>query len=151
MNKSDLLTVLANTFYHVGDPAQVATFGNLQRYSVQAFDRADDILRAVSVDFYVLDEGQPGETAFWNIRTPSSQNQESFASLAGAYIASKVADGTIVAGFITAMDEANERAVAWAYVTQQANINEVKALLRRSGPGGPITHTVINTVIQTGG
>ena len=149
MNKSELLAALAAKFYFVDPPVVVSTTGTIKRYTSQCFDLLGDALRRVTVDFYVQDEGLPGEIAFWATQEPVNNAATNFHRDCEAYIAAKITDGTIRAGFIVEMDPIREVAVAWGYVVVAGDLNEVKVLLRRVS--GSITHTLVNTVIHTGG
>lgn len=149
MNKAQAVAAINAAFYYATDPYQESVTGPVARYSVTTYDRVGDLMRRGLVTFYVRDEGLPGEAAFWEGRPPASQTVATFRSDVDAYIAAKIADNTIRAAVVVAMDEARETAVAWAYVTVSANLNEVKVLLRRVG--GNITHTLVNTVVNIGG
>lgn len=148
MNKTDLLAALTAKYSYVHPPTPVEVFGPVQRYRVQCFDLSGDVLRLVGVDFYVRDEGQPTEAAYWGHRAPEAAADVNFQRDCEAYIATKITDNTIRYGFITDIDPVREIALAKAGVVAQSNLNEVKVMLRRQG--GNITHTIINTVLFTG-
>jgi len=129
MNKSELLTALGVIYDAVGVPVQQPiSEGNINAYQVQGYLASGDIMNRRSVYFFVIDEGLPGEAAYWAAHEPEKPTPSSqFVQDVEAFLAAKIADSTIELAIITGIDEANERAVIVAYRVAASVLEKLEA------------------------
>ena len=136
MNKAELITELGTIYDQVGNPVKQRSEGNVESYVINCFlIGANDIMERRSNYFYVVDEGLPGEIAYYAAHEPEQPppgNQ--FVRDVKTFIASKISDGTIEAAYLTAVDETNETAVAVAYQVA-GTLEKKEGLFWRDGNG----------------
>jgi len=113
MNKSELLEKLSEKFYKVETPTLKQTpVGNLKQYLVKVYDLIGDALRSMELGFYVKDEGETSEVAFWLSSEPKPTSVAGFTEEINDYIKDIIGTGKIEGAFIEIIDEVNEIAVA---------------------------------------
>ena len=145
MTKQELLAALALKFHAVGSETLQVTDGAIKLYSVPVFDKSGDNLVRRNEDFFVEDEGSASEAAYWSGGEPGlGAFPGAFSADAEAFIDAKIADATILAGFVLNLDEENEVATAVGYVDQAGVISEVKVVLSRDGSGNVQFATIDN-------
>lgn len=141
MNKAEIITALEGKYYRVAQPTLTLTDNGIKRYQVTVFElKNGDCLSRLVYQFYVEDEGQPTEMAYWEGREPAI-DLPSFEREVETYIGEKIADETIEAAFIQDISD-HERAIADAYVVEGADI--VKKIVLVDKYLGQIRHRVIS-------
>lgn len=142
MDKQGLLDALAAKFTYVGTPQEVGEAEGIKRYIVGCWDVVGDVAVRTNVGFYVEDEGQPTEAAYWQNREPKPTPTLTWAQEVLNYIQSKIEDDTIEAAFIDSIDVQNETAEGRAYLIQATDIVERHILVDKD-PSDVIRHRVI--------
>lgn len=96
MNKSELLTILAGKYDRVlnVDPRELVA--GVQVYLANVLDVSGDTAIKANVGFYVIDEGQPGEIAYWMNAEPKPMPVVTFQAELSAYLDTQVGAGTII-------------------------------------------------------
>lgn len=155
MQASDLLNDLSASYNAVGtpvpNPAQ-AVGSAFQFYTVPILDIiGDDAIRR-NVAYYVQDEGQATEAAFWATRPPEIVVEQPFVSRVNSFIAGRIAASVVEAAFVSNIDVANERAIAWALRNDptSGSLVEIKALLFQDAASA-IDFEIVDTVVNVGG
>ena len=144
MDKAQLLAALASAFHAVGDPAKVETSGNIAFYSVGVFELDGDNMLRRNESFFVENEGQGNELAYWLEKQPVPiANSSRFYRDAKDYLDLKIADGTLEAAFIDEVNEDSERATAFAYLIVASELVEKKAVLWRNA-SGDVQHAAVD-------
>ena len=130
MTKQDLLDALATKFYKVGaaNPQGNPTLG-LQWYLVKVFDKNGDVIRDQNVSFY--EDTATGE-AYWSPSEPKPTPVSGFQQEINAYIAGKIADGTIEGAFSEQMDITNENAI---YMVVMSDLTQKRLFVDRDNNG----------------
>ena len=149
MTKQELLNALAQDFYYVAEPKLMDTVGELKVYQVPLFEQKGDALSQRFGNILVRNEGQPGEEAFWAVAQAKPAPATTFNDDVNAFIAAKIADGTILAAFLEFVDNRNEKASLWAYRLVTTQVHEIKVLLRREN--GVIVHQMVDVIRKVGG
>ena len=112
MNKAELLGKLNDKFHRVDDPGTaVQTYGNLKYYQVKVYDVVGETIRDMNIPFYVENEGQAEEAAYWSPAEPKPDAISGFQNEVAVYIAGKITDSTIEAAFAEQIDRVNETAI----------------------------------------
>lgn len=111
MTKQELLDALATKFYRVEAPVKQQEYGNLWYYLVKVYDLVGDSIRDKNVAFYVEDEGEATEAAYWSPSEPKPTQESGFQQEVTDYVASKIADETIEGAFSEQIDTVNENAI----------------------------------------
>ena len=137
MTKQELLDSLALKYDVVGEPRQT---NDSRWYQVEVMDMDGDVLKQGKVTFWVLDEGESTEVAYWHGTEPKPTlpTPSGFSVDVQQYITDRINDGTIRLAVIESTDEARERAVAWAIIGSPGNFTRVNVVLFRQA--GNITH-----------
>ena len=120
MTKTELLATLATKFHIVLDEALQSTEGNINFYLVGVFDRdlALETVTRKNIGFFVEDEGQPAEAAFWNKAEPKPVPivPPAFPTDVNDFIAAEMTAGRFIRGTATSFDLRNETAVGDVYL-----------------------------------
>jgi len=111
MKKAGLLQKLNDKFYKIETPNLQQTYGNLKYYLVKVYDVINEALRDANIAFYVENEGQAGEVAYWSPSEPKPDPVSGFQNEVNVYITSKITNGTIEAAFAEQIDRMNETAI----------------------------------------
>ncbi|MCK5608633.1 hypothetical protein KAR91_42515 [Candidatus Pacearchaeota archaeon] len=111
MKKVDLLQALSVKFHKVETPNLVQTYGSLKYYQVKVYDVIGETIRDMNIPFYVENEGQAGESAYWSPAEPKPDPVGGFQNEVAAYITGKITDGTIEAAFAEQIDRVNKTAI----------------------------------------
>jgi hypothetical protein len=136
MTKAELLSELESKFYKLGNVAPVKLSPTdtaireaegVKWYSAGLYEKSlDGRMIRKNVSFYVENEGEVGEAAFYVERLPidsmSVKPEAVFKDLVIAKIENKISDGTILKGIIESIDENTKLSVVKAY---QMVIDEV--------------------------
>jgi hypothetical protein len=95
MNKVDLLAALESKFEAVLSTEKKSEVADVSYYVANVFDVVGDTGRTVNIMFFVKDEGQPEETAYWGNSEPKpAPGPATFAQEAQAWLQSKI-DATV--------------------------------------------------------
>ena len=71
MNKAELLVEMGKKFESVLGVAKQDESGNVAWYVANVLDRiADDVVTRRNIGFYVVDDEEPGEVAYWDKSEP---------------------------------------------------------------------------------
>lgn len=111
MTKSELLTELGTKFYKVLNPTMHQEEGGLRWYTVKVYDRIGDAIRDSNIPFYVENEGEINEIAYWSPSEPKPDPVSGFQQEIDIYIAGKITGGTIEGAFAETVDQINETAI----------------------------------------
>ena len=133
MTKTELLTALNGKFYLVSNPVMKADLDGLKWYMVKVYDKINDSLRDTTIAFYVENEGEGGEVAYWSPSEPKPTPVTGFALEVSNYIQAKITDGTIEGGFVNSVDNAKEIAYGTAIVDVSGDLQEKKILVDKDG------------------
>ena len=136
MNKSELLIKLNEKFYKVGNATVRETdeFG-IKYYLVKVYDKVGDAIRDSNLAFYVENDGEVNEVAYWSPSEPKPTPVESPQQKLLNYIASKIADGTIRAGYIEASDSISETAIVKVAIEIGGNLTEKRIFIDKDPQG----------------
>lgn len=146
MNKTELLTDLAGRYSAIGPATkQPSSEGNINIYQVGCYTVTGDVADRVITSFAVVDEGQPGEVAYWLRHEPGQSVKSQFVKDVEAFIAAKIADGTINAAFIQDYDESREIAVTNAYHIAAGKLTKVEAIIYRDSGTGLIDFRLVGS------
>lgn len=107
MTKQDLLDALDAKFHKVAVVTEQSEEAGVKWYLAGVFDINDAGTGMVrkNIPFYVEDEGLSTEEAYWGPAEPKpTPGDPSFDQRVRAFIASKVADATILYGTVLSMD-----------------------------------------------
>jgi hypothetical protein len=122
MNKAELLQAIQDKGWQILRTTEQSTLGNITWYVSNVFKAQDGAAIRQNVGFYVADENQPTEAAYWQQRElepepapPGIQQQ-----LAN-WLNGKVEDGTIEGYVIQNVMPNVERAVVTIYVRNPSN------------------------------
>ncbi len=120
MTKQELLDALALKFHIVLGEQLRNTEGNVNFYLIGVFDR-DLTLETVTrknIGFFVEDEGQPAEAAFWNKAEPklTPPSPPQFSVDVDDFIAAEITTKRFLSADITKLDLRNEKAVGNVYL-----------------------------------
>jgi hypothetical protein len=140
MIKQEILDALAGKFFKIGGITEAAgdTALGLKLYQVIAYDKTPDgELNRRDIGFYVENEGEANEVAYWKDNEPKKGLSASvaFTHEVRDYISSKIADKTIVGGFIENTAGENEVAVVTIYKQEASKILEKRILVNRDSLG----------------
>lgn len=142
MNKSQIITAIT-ALYNLVSPAQInETIGNINAYTLPVWKITGDNIIKTSVGFVVIDEGLPGEVAYYRNALPTVENK--FATDVETFIAAKIADDTVEAAFVTQMDILHETASFTAYRIQANLLQKFEGIFYRL-PGGTIAYRLLGT------
>ncbi len=135
MKKADLLQALSTKFYKVETPNLQQTYGNLKYYLVKVYDVIGEALRDANIAFYVENEGQGNEAAYWSPSEPKPGTPQFLQDL-DVYIASLLTDGTfeMLIGKGT-VDAVNESSIVTAIVTSGNTLEERRYLIDKDTGG----------------
>ena len=142
MIKSELITALEGKFYKLFTPTLGQSIGNLNYYLVKLFDKVGDCLRDSNLAFYVENEGEVDEAAYWSPKEPKPTQVESFDAKAQAYLNTKIADGTVEGAFIIESNSKCENATVKVIIDNSGTLEE-KTLLLDKDSQGDARHRII--------
>lgn len=111
MNKLELLTALNEKFHKVYIPVKQGVADEITVYKVLVYDKIDGILRKSVLDFYVENEGDAEEVAYWHNFEPKATPSVTFRDEVNAYIQVEIDAETIEGAFIESIDGAKEIAI----------------------------------------
>lgn len=136
MNKSELLTKLNGKFYKVGNATVRATdeFG-IKYYLVKVYDAVGETLRDTNIAFYIENEGNTNETAYWNPSEPKPDPVIGFAQEVNDYLSQKITDGAIEGVSVVSVDRQNETAITEVVMTDANKLIESRLFLDKDGAG----------------
>jgi len=136
MKKAELLRRLGEKFHRVEAAKLQQTYGNLKWYLVKVYDLVNAALRDANIAFYVEDEGQTTETAYWSPSEPKLEVVVGFAQELSVYISQKMAEGVLKAVFVKDIDSQNETAIVRGVKqTLLDGLREFSFLIRRDADG----------------
>lgn len=136
MNKTELLTALEGKYHVVLTPSHQRTEGAIAKYLVGCYDKAGENLSRLNLAFYVENEGEGGEVAYWAQFEPKPAPPipvASFASEVQAYITTKITDDVIEGAFIESISEASETAVAVGYLVVAGSLVSRRIFIDKDG------------------
>jgi len=131
MNKAELLAALASKYTSVLKVEGPQITGNVSWYTANVLDVNGDSARQQNVGFYVYNEGDPGEAAYWNGSEPkpTPSGTLTVASQVAAFIAAKIADNTIEGATVENIDETNVTAIVVAQMVGSGDLIEKRLFL----------------------
>lgn len=136
MKKADLLQALNTKFYKVLNVTMHQQENNLKWYTVKCYDKIGNALRDINVPFYVENEGQPNEVAYWSPSEPKpAPVTGGFQVELSAYIISKVGDGTIEGAVAESIDNVNETAVVRIIKDVSGSLTELRLFIDKDTNG----------------
>lgn len=137
MDQDQLLAALDIIYDELGAPVLLKTSeANIKHYTINGYLASGDIMQRRSVYYFVVDEGGPGEAAYYAGRQPEQPPPQSqFLTDVTTFIEAAIAAGTIEAAFLTAADEQKEIAVAVAYRQVNSLLQKDEAIFWRDGVG----------------
>lgn len=143
MGKQDLLDALALKFTAVLQVSLADTLGAVNYYVANVFDTSGDTGRRKNVGFYVVDEGQPAEAAYWQGREPKpAPGPPTFAQELVTYLNTKIADNTILFYNIVDALASVEKARVDVTMDQAGTYVEAKLGVYKDG-GGNFQYVVV--------
>ena len=139
MKKQDLLNLLATKYYKVGTVSEiidaVKTAEGVKWYVVGAYEKGIDTLIRNSVHFYVENEGLTNEVAYWMNGEPKPTTVENLNTKLENYLITKIADGTIAAGYIRDVNDKQETALIDVVVIVSNNLVKKTILIDKDTQG----------------
>lgn len=139
MTKAELLAELASKVEKVGDPVRVESSFGVTTYDVPVLDREGTTATKRTVPIYVVDEGEPGEVAYFRLSLDRDEQSadEAYAAAAQDWLNQIVAAGTgdILSGELLETNRTNKFIVARVFVnlkTTPASAEERRYLVRRN-------------------
>lgn len=114
MNKSELIAELGNKFYKVDESGihEGNTEAGITVWGVGVFEKTGDVVRKMNLTFYTY-----GDDAFWGVAEPNPtvpEPEPTFTDRVNAFIASKIADGTIKFGYLEQISDLTRKALGKA-------------------------------------
>lgn len=142
MNKTQIIAAIT-ALYDIANPAQLTeTIGNVKTYTLPVWDITGDNIVKSGVGFVVVDEGLPGEVAYYRNAAPNVENK--FLKDVDTFIAAKILDNTVEAAFVISMDIAHETASFTAYRIAANLLQKFEGIFFRE-VGGAIAYRLIGT------
>ena len=140
MNKQELLALAQNKFTSLLQLEKVEQVENVTWYLAHYFDTDGDQGTKGHIGFYVVDENEPGETAYWSRSEPKPSAPPTppptFQHLLQEYLTSLIEAGTIEGGTIQALDTVNDTATVAVWLASGENI-VLKQFFIDKDPEGP--------------
>jgi len=112
MKKAELLQKLNDKFYKVLNVTMHKEYDGLRWYTAKVYDKIGDALRDANIPFYVENEGEADEAAYWSPSEPKPDPVTGFTQEVNDYIKGVIDAGQIEGAFIEAIDEVKEIAIA---------------------------------------
>ena len=125
MKKQDALGAIQSKFTSVFRIEQQEEIGNVRWYVAYVFDAEGNRATKRNVGFYVADEGEATEEAFWHGSEPKptpSTPTPTFQQRLQEHISALISAGTIEGGTIQVVDAVNKTAVASVWIESGGNI-----------------------------
>jgi len=152
MNKAELLTTLVVDFDEVGEPIKQFQNVDVTGYTVMIFEILGDSMLRRNIDFLVVDEGQPGEAAYWALADAPVRliTLRQFQEKLTAYVRSLLTSTPAVynAVFIDQIEKGTEQAIGFGYTSKKAGeFDEIK-LLFTTDAIDDVQHTELTKVVK---
>ena len=125
MNKNKLIAEL-KTKYHKVDEAGIHegnTEAGITVWGIGVFEKIGDVVKKLNLTFYT-----EGDNAFWGVSEPNPDipiPDPTFTDRTNAFIASKIADGTIKFGYIMEIAELTKKALGVAVLPDKSEKNAI--------------------------
>lgn len=145
MDKRELLDALATKFYQVLTPEPQRDEAGVKWYLVGTYDKLNGVMRRQNVSFYVENEGQAEETAYWANSEPKPTLPTpvpTFGDRVNEYITVKITEGVIEEGSIERVNEQAKTAVVKALMIVTNQLTELRFLVDEDSQGN-LQHTQI--------
>lgn len=132
MTKQDLLAALENKVSNINSVALIDSTNNLSLYVANVTLIKGDIASRENISFYVKNEGEATEVAYWQNSEPYKTiiPVVSFSKQVEDFINSKIADNTIKGAVIESISESNKTSTAKAYTIGTGGVNEKRYMIR---------------------
>ena len=118
MKKQDVLTAIQTKFSSVLSVKKVEQTENVAWYLANVLDAVGMCATKRNVGFYVADEGEEAEVAYWHGSEPKpSAPSKSFQQSVLEHLSSLVTAGTVEGAVIRAVDAVNRTATVAVWVT----------------------------------
>lgn len=133
MTKNELLVLLAEKFSEILGIELVDSLGPVSWYTANVFDIDGIVASRSNVGFYVVNEGQPEEAAYWTNAEPKPEPITSFRDEVLALIGQKIDALEIEGAYIENIDAANETAICRVFRETGADpsIEEIRVFMDR--------------------
>jgi hypothetical protein len=151
MTKQEMIDLITARYHMVDTPAlqDGQSIAGMNFYIMPAYNLTAEGITRLNIGFAIEEEGGAGEAAHWIERDPATLPTGSqFTADIQAFIEAKIADSTILSGFVSRIDAANEKAYAWVVRDLGGTITESRVLLYRDGLN--IAFMLIDIVVNTG-
>jgi len=126
MNKQELLDAVQSKFTSLLRVEKIEQIENVTWYLAHYFDATAEQAIKGHVGFYVADEGEPSETAYWDRSEPKPPAPPTppptFQQLLQAHLTSLIGAGTIEGGTIQALDDVNQTATVSVWIASGESI-----------------------------
>ena len=91
MNKATLEVAIASKFEAVLQTTLKSTVSNVKYYVANVLDVVGDTARTINVMYFVVDEGEPSEAAYWGNTEPKpTPSNPAFSDLAQIWLQGKI-------------------------------------------------------------
>ncbi len=126
MKKQDLLNFVQNKYTSVLKLEHIENIGNVSWYLAHYFDTDGEQATKGNLGFYVVDEGEPSEAAYWDRREPKPAAPPAlpltFQQHLQEHLTTLIGAGTIEGGSIQVVDAVNKTAVVSIWLEDGASI-----------------------------
>ena len=123
MNKQDILDALAQKFALVLDTALAnQSLSNLSEYKATVADTVGGVFSISEVRFYVLNEGEANEAAYWRDVEPKPEPAETFREKLQVWIDNAIVEGKVEGANIWVVDEENKTATVTAWIEDEHGV-----------------------------
>jgi hypothetical protein len=135
MTKNELITILTSKFYKVDSPTLQETRQNINKYMVRIFEKSGDMLHGRNINFYVENEGEVSEAAYWAGLEPGISSSQFMLDLDN-YVNNLVSSGVIETILSReGVDIINETAIILAIEKSGNTLEERRYLIDKNAQG----------------
>ena len=143
MNKSELIQELENKYHKVFVSSKALDGDVIKRHEATVYDESSEALKRETILFYVENEGEASEVAYWDGREPKSGTPPvvTFNDEINNYIQTKIDAGVIEGAFVDNIDNVKEIAYAKTIINISGVLQEKKVFIDKDA--GNLQHRVI--------
>jgi len=138
MNKQELLDAVRNKFTSLLSVEKIERIENVTWYLVHYFDADGVQATKGNLGFYVLDEGEPNEAAYWDRREPKPTPPTpvpTFQQRLQEHLTALISAGTIEGGTIQTVDAVNKTATVSVWLESDGSIIEKRFFIDKDSEG----------------
>jgi len=139
MKKQDIINALETKFYLVPEPKKISSEMDIGQYQVFPMVKNGDVLYSQCVTFYVENEGEEDECAYWGGAEPLKSTTQGLSDKIVAFLNAKMTDGTLKYGYIQSVNEATQK--GFVVIITSGNIKKEAVVYKDAQ--GKLTYDII--------